>query len=78
MVKHYDAENVERSRMKAHIKQFFQDSKGVWHQPGNIDEIEDTEADELTERGAIKVIMTEMAEQPETRIVYKNKRKRTT
>jgi acetylglutamate kinase len=54
--------------MRANILQFFKDRNEVWHQPGNIDDINDSEIDELTKRGAIKVIETMAVSQPETRI----------
>jgi hypothetical protein len=62
--------------MRAIILQYFKDSRGHWHQPGNMDEFEKLEADELRRRGAIKIINTEMVEQPEDRVVRFPKVKR--
>ena len=54
---------------------YFKDAKGVWHQPGNRDDFEPTEARELASKGFIKIIETMAVEQPETRVInYRRKR----
>jgi len=55
--------------MRAIAMQYFQDSRGRWHQPGcTCDDFEDAEADRLEASGAIKVIRTAMVRAPESRI----------
>lgn len=59
--------------MKALVMGYFQDSRGEWHQPGNVDDFPDEkERGELEGRGVIR-IRTAMAEQPETRKRIKGK-----
>jgi len=49
--------------------QYFQDSRGRWHQPGcTCNDFDDAEADRLEASGAIKVIRTAMVRAPESRI----------
>jgi hypothetical protein len=62
--------------MKSIILQYFQDSRGNWHQPGNQADFDGSEAQELERRGFIKIIKTAMVEAPESRIVQYSRRAR--
>ncbi len=61
--------------MKSIILQYFQDSRGQWHQPGNQADFDGGEAQELERRGFIKIIKTAMVEASENRVVQLARRR---
>jgi hypothetical protein len=55
--------------MKAIAMQYFQDSRGRWHQPGcTCSDFDDQEAARLEASGAITIVRTAMVRPPESRI----------
>lgn len=61
--------------MRYIVNGFFKDSKGQWHQPGTVVELEQDEAALWKSRGVIKTYQTAMVTQPETRVVQIPKRR---
>ena len=53
--------------MQVIVNDYFKDSRGVWHQPGNKDEFPDDEVEKLEKTGAITVVRTAMVGPPHTR-----------
>jgi hypothetical protein len=62
--------------MKTVSVQYFKDSRGEWHQPGNIVEVEEEESRALVQKGFVKIIRTAMVKEPENRVVSLKRRVR--
>ncbi len=80
MVEPFRREDMDGPIMRALFASYYQDKNGIWHQPGNIDELDPAEARELASRGAVRIIETAietaMVEQPETRVVQMRRKRR--
>lgn len=55
--------------MKCLVMKYFKDESGEWHQPGNVLDLDRDRAESCLARGNIKIIQTQMAAPPETRVV---------
>lgn len=62
--------------MKCLVKSYFRDESGEWHQPGTIANFGRGDAEGYEKRGFIKILETAAVEQPETREVHSQQRRR--
>ena len=76
MGKPYDKERLEGPvLMECRCISYFKDSRNIWHQPGTVCELEETEARDFENRGWLVIVETQSLEPPENRIIkYRRKR----